>query len=235
MRNGFRFIGLAAVAALSLTAMAVQQGITLKRSSKVGEISKYRLKAEMDYQGTPIVFSALVTEKVTKVADDGQYTIESGTSEGKVNMGGNEMDAGGQGPGTSVTTFKSTGEVVSITADQSDPNMYRMANLQSLQFPGTVLKVGDSWNVAIKKDDHGSVDAKGSYKVEAQEKVGDYDTYRIHGTMKESIDKDPASVDATYWINVKDGTLVKLTGTWTNAPFPQIGAITAKLTLNREG
>src|ERR1041384_6778421 len=114
MRNGFKFIGLAALAAVSLTAMALQEGVILKRAAKVGDVSKYRLKAEMDYQGSPVTFSALLPEKVTKVENDGQYTVEAGTTEGKVNLGGNEMDAGGQGPGSTLTTFKANGEIVNI-------------------------------------------------------------------------------------------------------------------------
>jgi len=122
-----------------------------------------------------------------------------------------------------------------VISDQNDPNVYRMANLQSLQYPATPVKVGSAWDVVIKKDDRGAVDAKGTCKIEAQEKIGDFDTYRIHATIKELIDRDPASVDATYWVNLKNGMVVKIIGTWTNAPFPGIGAVTAKIQINHEG
>ena len=235
MRNGLKFIGMAAVAALSLTAMAIQEGIVIKRAPKVGEVSKYRLKAEMDMGGQPITFTGLIMEKVTKVADSGDYTVESNTSEAKVNVGGTEMDASGQGDAKTTTTFKSTGEVVTVLSEMADPNIYRIANLNSLRFPATALKVGDKWDVAIKKDDKGSVEGKGSYKVEAREKIGEYDTYKITGSFKETTGDQPAGMDGTFWINVKDGTLVKMTGTMTNAPYPQVGPLTAKVTMTREG
>src|SRR5579862_1472365 len=106
-----------------------------------------------------------------------------------------------------------------------------MAHLQSLPFPATALKIGDTWSVDFKKDDKGSVDAKGTYKVEARETIGSHDTYKIHMTMKESIDTDPASSDTVAWIDVKDGTLVKASGTWTNAPIPNMGPMTMKVTM----
>jgi hypothetical protein len=234
MRNGFRFIGMAAVAALSLTAMALQDGIVLKRTAKVGDVEKFRIKAEMDFKGTPITYTGLITEKVVKVGADGEYTIESLNSEGKVAMSGTELDASSQGPGASTSTFKANGEIVSISTEQTDPNLYRMANLQSLQFPTTPVKVGSTWEIAIAKSDRGAVEAKGTYKIEAQEKVGEFDCYRIHGTMKEAA-KDGAGVDATYWVDVKTASLVKLQGSWTKAPFPgSPEPLDAKVTLTRE-
>jgi hypothetical protein len=235
MRNGLRIVGLSAIAALSLTALAMQSAAILKRVAKTGDVAKFRMKADIDYQGSAVSFTGLITEKVTKVAEDGQYTIESATTEGKVNFAGAEMATDAQGSSASTSVFKSNGEIVSIAAEQSDPNLLRLANLLSLRFSSNAVKVGDSWEIAIAKNEQGAVEAKGVCKLEAQEKVGERDTYRIHGTLKETIEKEPAAVDATYWVDVKDGSLVKLTGTWTNAPFPApIGAVTAKITMTRE-
>jgi len=233
MHHRTRIAGLAAVAALSLAAAAMQDGVVLKRTAKVGDAIKYRLKADLDYKGSTLSFSSLITEKVTKVAADGTYMIESKTSEGKVAYQGdttNQLDS------TSTVTFKANGQLVLYIAELDDPNIYRMVNLQSFHFSPNLVKVGDSWDVAIPKDDRGSVDAGGTCKVEAQEKVLGHDTYRIHVLLKESIDKDPASVDATYWVDPKDGSVVELTGTWTNAPWPSpVGPATAKVTMMREG
>lgn len=233
MRNGLKLIGLAALAAASMTALAQQDSITLKRVAKVGEITKYRLSADSDYQGTAVNFTGLITEKVTKVSDNGDYTVESKTSEGKVSFGGNEMDAGDQSQGATITTSDASGAVLSIVSDMADPNIYRMANLQAIRLPKDAVTVGSTWTISYQKNDKGAVDAKGEFKVEAREKIGTHDTLRIHGTIKEDIKDQPASVDATYWIDVKDGSLVKLTGTWTNAPFPQVGPMTAKVVMTR--
>lgn len=229
MRNGFKFIGLAAIAALSLTAMAIQDGNILKRVAKVGDVLKYRLKADLEANGQAATFTALITEKVTKVADNGDITTESTESEGKVKLGDTDMDQPGTGTETLVSS--SLGKVLTITSEQPDP--YRMANLQSMQFPGKALKVGDSWETEVKKDDKGSIPAKGSYKIEAQEKVGDVDAFRIKGGIKETVGEQPAGIDGTYWISVKDGSLIKMSGTFTNAPTP-VGILTMKVSMTKE-
>ena len=231
MRNGLKFIGLAAIAALSLTALAVQEGVVLKRSPKVGDLAKYRLKAEMDIQGQAAAVSALVTDKVTKVAENGDFTVESSTSETKVTIGGSDIDAPDH---TETTVFSGANEVISVTAEQEDPNLIRTANMQSLKFPDKPLKVGDSWTTEFKKNDKGAVDSKGSYSVEARETIDGYDTFRIKGSNKESVDQDPMSAEGTFWINVKDGSLVKVRGALKNWPIPGVGPTDMKMTLTRE-
>ncbi len=222
--------------ALALASPAVQDEIVLKRVAKAGDVTKYRMKADLDYKNSTLSFTGLITEKITKVADDGQYTVESKTSEGKVTFAGAQMESGSHGEGDTVTTFRSNGQIVTIISDQDDPNLYRRANLQSLQLPPAPLKVGGTWEVQIKKDDRGVNEAKGTFKLEGREKLLDtYDTYRIHGMIKESIDKDPVSVDATYWVNVADGALIQLKGKWTNAPYPSLGPQTTRVVMVREG
>jgi hypothetical protein len=230
MRNGMRFIGLAAIAALSLTALAIQDGVILKRSGKVGDSAKFRMKAEVEMQGQSMTFSALLVEKVTKVAANGDLTVETVQKE----MALNDSPMPDQGAGAQTTVSTPSGKVLSVEGEQHDADAYRTANLVSMQFSEKALKVGDSWEVSIPKSDKGVVAAKGSYKVEAQEKVGQFDTYRIKGGLKELSGEAPASVDATYWISVKDGNLVKAQGTWTNFPLPQVGPMTMKITMTRE-
>ncbi|HWA82376.1 MAG TPA: hypothetical protein VG820_03010 [Fimbriimonadaceae bacterium] len=228
---------MAAVTALSLTALAAQDAILLKRIAKAGDIEKYRMKAETHVGDGTVVFTGLITEKVVKVTDDGQYSIESTTTDNAVSYNGKDMPGAAKGA-ADVATFvcKATGEVVSVITERSDPNIYRMANLQAIQFPATPIKMGDSWDVTIKKDDRGSVDAKGTFKLEAKEKVGSYDCYRIRGSIKETTGDLPAAVEETVWVSVNDGTIVKSQGTFANAPFPGSDKpLDAKVEITREG
>jgi hypothetical protein len=234
MRNGVKIIGLAAVAALAMTALAVQEAVTLKRVIKVGDSAKYHLKATLEgAQFGDAELNATVTEKVTKLADSGDYELQSTMSDGKVTVGGQEMEIPSQD--ATVTTYNALGQALSIKDPSGDPNSMRLAHLQSLIFPKTPVKVGDSWTVTIKKDDKGSVDAEGTYKVEGTEKVGDYDTLKISGNYKETGGDTPASSTGTYWINIKDGTLVKLVGSMKQAPYPQVGPMDAKIVLTLDG
>lgn len=222
------------VAALSVAAFAVQDAISLKRAAKSGESIKYRLKADVEIQGMEAAFSTLVTEKVTKVESNGNYVLESAQSEGKVNLSGQEMDV----PGTTQTfVYKPNGEVVEIKAETVDGNVYRTANLTAFIVTDKAVKVGDEWTHDIKKDEKtGTMPAKGTYKIEGEEKVGEFDTFKVKFATKETEGgESAASCEGTSWVNKKDGTLVKSEGVWKNVPFPGApGPINAKYTLTRE-
>ncbi len=223
------------VAALSVVALAVQDGINLKRTAKVGDAAKYRLKADVDLSGIEATFTVLVSEKVSKVEPDGNYVVESTQSEGKISAGGQEMDAP---TATQTFTYKATGEIVDIKAEEAGGDVYRTATLTTFVVTDKAVKVGDTWEIDYKKDAKTGVNlSKGTYKVEAEEKVGNYECYKIKYTTKELEGGDAAPVcEATTWVNKKDGTLVKSEGTWKNMPFP--GApmpINAKFTMTREG
>lgn len=226
-----RYIGLLLWVVASLAIAAPYQGIVLKRAPKVGDITKLRLKAEATIDGSAVVMSGLVVETVTKVEENGDFVVVSASQENKVDYKGSTSSPGNT---STTSTIKSTGEVALIVSEVAEPSLYRIANLTALRFPSQALKVGDSWSVTIAKDERGSVDAQGTYKVEAQEKIGEYDTYRIAGSLKESSGDKAASMDATYWINIKDGSVVKMTGTLANAPYPNISPLTLKITLARE-
>jgi hypothetical protein len=208
-------------------------GFILRHRAKVGATIKYRLQADMDIQGQSAFFTSLLTEKTTDVAPGGLFTVETKTSQATVTMGGKTTDV--QAKSTTRTTYRSDGEVVKIVSEPSDPATQRMANMQSMRFPPTRLKVGDSWKVHIQGDTKGSADANGVYKVEAREKVGKHDTYRIHVSMKETASTDPLGNEGTVWIDVSDGSAVKVDVTFTNAPIPQMGPTTMKMKLTREG
>jgi len=232
MRNGLRFIGLAAVAALSLTALAIQEGVVLKRAPKLGDTAKYKLNGELDFSGNEVIVTGTITDTVTNVADNGDFTLQSITSDFKANVGGTDQPLPDQ---TNTTVFSAANEVLSFKSDMDDPDGVRKANIQTLRFPDKPLKVGDSWTIEFKKNDKGAVDAKGMYTIEAKETVDGDETYRVKGATKESAGDNPMSAEGTYWISVKDASLVKVQGTLTNYPVPQAGGVaTMKMTLVRQ-
>ena len=146
--NKFRKTGFGLlVMALSVAALAIQDGVSLKRVAKAGDAAKYRLKADIDFQGMEATFTALVLEKVTKVESNGNLVVESSYTEGKVSFSGQEMDAPGS---TSTTTYKANGEVVDIKAETVDANVYRTAHLTAFVVGEKAVKVGDEWTTEVK-------------------------------------------------------------------------------------
>lgn len=215
-------------AALIFAAALAQDGVSLKRAPKVGDTFKYNLSVAMNIQGQDFTVTAVVSEKVTK-AEEGKYTIESNQTELKLNGQEAPME---QSP--SYSTYSNVGRLLESKSDQEGPDADRMSALQSFEVPDKAVKVGDTWEVALKaKEGKNPVAFKASYKVEAQEKVGEWDTLKISFTATETEGTDPAKSVGTVWVSVKDGSMVKYEGNWTNAPIPMAGPTTAKVTLMR--
>ena len=236
MNNSFKKTGFGLiVAALSVAALAIQDGVSLKRVAKAGEAIKFRLKADVEVSGVEANFSTLVTEKVTKVESNGNYVLESAQSEGKVSFSGQEMEMPAS---TQTFTYKANGEIVDIKADTVDASVYRTAHLTSFVVADKAVKVGDEWTTEVKKDEKtGAVAAKGTYKVEGEEKVGAFECFKVKFANKETEGGDAAATcEGVSWVNKKDGSLVKSEGSWKNVPFPGApGPINAKFTMTREG
>jgi hypothetical protein len=96
--------------------------------------------------------------------------------------------------------------------------------------------VGDDWSVDLAVDAKSRpVAIKAEYKVEAQEKVGSFDTFKVKTVVKETTGAEPASADGFIWVNIADGSMVKYEATWNNPPFAGLpGQLTAKVSIVRE-
>ena len=228
----FRTVAPVLVAALAAFALAAEDTFVLKHAPKAGDVVKLKLKADFDFQGQQGTVTGITTTKITKVEANGDFTSESTQTESKVSVGGQDMAQPDQ-PAT-VTVYKANGEIVSITAPEANDTAYRFSNLIGMRFPDKPLKVGDTWDVEIKADAKtGTAPAKATYKVEALEKVGSYDTIRVKGSYKETAGDAPASGESTTWLNAKDGSVVKQEGTYVNAPIPSVGPINMKTSSTR--
>jgi hypothetical protein len=234
MTTRTRSIALLALAALSVAALAVQAGLNVKRQAKEGQTIKYKLEGDIDFQGTPVGLSATVTQKVTKVEPSGNYTLEESQSDAKLVVNGAEQEM--PSDGTATSTYKPSGEIVEVKGAAGEPEKAnRMANLGIMFDSGKDIKVGDKWTYDIKADSaKGTVAGKAEYEFVSEEKVGNYDTMKIHATIKETEGTDPASATGYEWINKADGSLVKSESEWKNAPIPGApGLINAKMKMTR--
>jgi hypothetical protein len=213
-------------------------GFSVKRTVKEGQTEKVLIKGDFEVAGQSAQFSGKADEKVTKVsADDGAYTIEEQQHDLKATVGGQDIPINDT-PAIS-TVFNADGSIKEIQGDSSvaSPSAYRLANLGVIVDGGKPLNIGDTWTYTIKADSKtGTEAATATYKLVAEEKVGDIDTMKIQATVKETGGSEPASSDGFYWLDKGDASMVKSELTWTNAPFPGAPApISGKLTITREG
>lgn len=227
------FIGTGLVLGLAAMTFAAVDGYLIKMTPKVGDVVKYKLKASLEVMGQQAKVTAITSEKVTKVDEDGTYTVESTQSDLKVQLGEQEIEP--PASGATVEVRKANGTLVEIRGENVDSNSYRMNALSALVPSDKPVKVGDTWTNDVKSDAKtGAVAAKAEYKVIGEEKVGDYETLKLKVTVKETEGSEPASSEFTLWLDKANWTMVKLDGKLINAPMPGAPTpVTANMTLER--
>lgn len=229
-----RFAFGAALLAAAVGASAFVADYAFVFTPKVGTVTKYKMQGVFDFEGQEITFMANTTNKVIKVLDNGNYVVEENQTDAKVVFGGQEMDAPTGGPTTS--TFTADGRVVEIMGDMVDGSAYRTAMMASFFKPTKPVAMGSSWTVDVKGDDKlGSVDAKATYTVEAEETIGAWKCVRVKYDVKETKGQTPAGSTGKVWISLEDGEMVKVDGVWKDVPVPGAPApINGKMTVTRQ-
>lgn len=208
-------VGLAAAAF-----MALAQGLTLKRTPKVGDTKHFTLRMEFAIFGDTAVYTSKLTERVTEVTPEGNYTVESTQSDYKVELFGDEGVVRDEDMPKQSITYTPTGEVVSVQGDFVNESVYRLANLMAVRLPKEPIVKGDKWERSIAKNvETGVFDAKASYTYEDDEMVEDVETIRVLFEYAE-IAGDPARSDGKVWLDKRDGSVIKLETNWTSAPIP---------------
>lgn len=211
---------------------AAQEASILKRVAKVGDTWKYRMQAATIIDGKAATFNSLLTETVKAVdAEKGTITVESVSSQNEVKYNDKTSSPANN---TTTTVMSAEGAISAIITGSEDPNLYRLANLNALQFAKTAVKIGDSWTVQVAADERGAVESSATYKIEGTDAVGDVAAWKITGVYKETSGEHPASMEATFWVDPKNGSILKMSGVLTNAPFPDLPLLTVKVTLTRE-
>ena len=227
----FAGIGLMLVAAAAFAADAV----VLKMVFKKDQVTKYRYKGSLDFSGQAIEVSLLLKEKVKEIDDKGNATLEQETIEGKVTVGGQEMEI----PATPATvlTVKPNGDIMEIKgSDQVNGDVYRYQNLMSFYPSSDSVTLGSKWvRKGAANKDTGAVAFSASYEILGEEKIGELDTFKIKYRIVETEGNDPATNEGTVWVNKTDCGLIKATSKWSNvtmagSPMP----INGEFAISRE-
>lgn len=228
VRN-FGIVALAVVAAFAIA----QDSFKLRRTPKVGHEVVMKLSAEVDVMGMSASFSAKIKEKVIRVDENGDYTIESSQSEGKVKLADQEMDA--PDGGATTTKYSAAGQILEMKGEDVTDDAYRLANMNSWVFEDRTYKTGDVIKVNNKPSKlNGNVSSEATLTVGAVETVGKFTTVKLTFSYKETSGDAPAEASGTAWVDTSDGSLVKMVGEYKNAPFPGAPApINAKMMMER--
>jgi hypothetical protein len=170
------------------------------------------------------------TDTITDVAADGTFTTESLQSDMQLNGSPSPQ----QPTGPSTIKAKPDGSIISITGPEGASDQGRLAALTSFYYPSKPVDVNDTWSFEGKKDDKlGNMDFKSDMKYLGEEKVGTVDTYKVDVDAKETTPGTPASLHSTVWLDVTDGSMVKVVSNFTNMPVQAGITVDGSLTYTR--
>ncbi len=227
-----RNIGIVAVLAIAALAIA-QDGFKLRRMPKEGEEISMSLRADVEVMGMSAIFTAKIKDKVTKVEANGDYSVESTQSEGKIKIDAQEMDA--EGGGATTTKYSAAGAILAITGQDTSEEALRMANMSAFAFEDRLYKKGETLTFENKPSKtNGNVSSKATVLVGATETLKGHECVLVTYDYKETSGEVPAESTGKVWISLKDGAPVMVEGVYKNAPFPGApGPINAKVKIER--
>lgn len=201
---------------LLLFALAAAQPITMKRTPKVGDMLNYKVSIIFTLYGDDIVYQSTLSERVTDVAKDGSYTVQSNQTGASANNGRDIPIV--QSQAQTSTTYDPRGMILAIPSDYS----WRDAYLGEVVLPDKPVKPGETYSVQFPaRADRTTPAATVTYTVEQlpKDRVDGFDTIVLDEKYTESTGTYPATSEGRVWINPADGTVVKLDENWRNAPL----------------
>ncbi|MBV6491371.1 MAG: hypothetical protein KJZ62_06045 [Fimbriimonadaceae bacterium] len=229
-----RWRWLAGMMALFAMAAGAQDSATLLRVAKKGDVLQFALKVKIEAPGASVVFTAVNTERVLEVDEKDVITVESTQSDVRLLLNGQALPTN-EDNAVVVSRVKATGEQLEVRSATRSPDDSRRGNMTALILPGTPLKVGDRWSHDFKADPKtGQREAKSEYEVLERTNLGSAQTMVVGYKFAEVGGDSPATATGKFWINVVDGTLVKLSADLKNAPIEQAGgAVDMTIDLSR--
>lgn len=197
--------------------------VLLRQKRKVGQTFVYDYTASMqdDRYKDDATISGKISRTTKQIKDNGDYIVDNGTVELTMKMGGRQQKMAAQ-PAVPVT-YNALGRVLGMAVPKGGDewSARRIINLESLYLPSQPLRLGGSWQVELPAEPGKSVAGRGSYSLDAIEKVNGEECYRISGMFEETEGALPASETITFWISVDDGIVMRQEGTMINSPLPK--------------
>ena len=219
MRLQTKFITLAMVGLAISASATLADTYTFKRNSKVGDTAKYKMTAKFNIMGADASATMENSEKVVKVEADGTFHVETAQTNLVIEFGGQKMEQDGEPPHTS--KYSSNGKVLEIGGEDAGPDSYRLELLMAVLAPESAQAVGGKWTIKTPADaKRGTPSMVSEYEVLGTEKIGVYETVKIKINIKEESGEAAATASGTYWVSVKDFTMVKGDLKITKAPVP---------------
>src|SRR5271165_2591795 len=180
--------------AFAVLGTAVRDG-ALKLTAMVNDTRNYTITGQLSVGGGDAKINGKMTQKVIKVDDNGNITIQESQNSMQIEFNGQQIQAPDS---VSVSVLKPDGPVSEVRGENSGPDAYRVATVESLAFPDFALATDKEWTHDFPADSKtGVVHAKGEYKVLGSETLHGIDSWKIHMKVTELEGDAPAGTDGT--------------------------------------
>jgi hypothetical protein len=225
---------LSALSALALVAplsVRADDAVTLTRTNKKGEVTRFKLTINASIAGQDGVVIQKIKEEVKEVKENGDTVISFMVEGGSYSFGGMEMEIPASPAFDQV--YDKFGKLLEFKMPEGAAGVmtaevqHLMAIVNSPILTGKMVKTGDTWetecdNPAVKGK---KVVVKGKFL--GTEKIDGTDLWKVEQSATADTDDSGSKMSAThtYWINPSDGKAVKSKGEVKDVPT-QFGSMT---------
>lgn len=228
--------------ALSLSAAAfgfapmVEDTYTLIWKPKEGQSTTYDVEREMSAEGQTLVLKNELIVKVTKVEENGNYTVEMSERNRKFIAEGQETAIPADpDEKPQIEKYDARGNRIEEKEEEGETDELSGIMGQIVEFdpPEKGVKVGDKWTQTLKANEKKKEKAaKLEFEVAGTGKVEGTDVVRVTLTYKQTEGSKPVTADGTIQLDKSDFSLVKFDVTVDDAPFDEEtrGRIKIKMT-----
>jgi len=220
-RRSFLWATLALVAASA--ALADDKTVTLARTVKKDEVTRYKSIVTASVMGLEAVVTATAKSTVKEVKENGQVVVEDVTENGKLSLGGMEQEMPNVPPVT--FTRDKYGKLVKFVppdgmALMSPEVMQIIATINEIIFPEKPVAENGSWESTF--DNPAVKDKKFTVKTTylGTEKVDGADLWKIKQSAAVETDASGAKLDyaINYFVDPTNGRVVKSSATLKDVP-----------------
>ncbi|MFZ4508130.1 MAG: hypothetical protein ACOYON_10605 [Fimbriimonas sp.] len=205
---------LAAVILLAIAGSQQEPEFALIWKPVQGQELNYAFTMKVDSSEGKFEIRGDTLMKVTKIEENGDYTVESSSKNQKVAVDGHEEDLDDD-PEPEVTKYTAKGQKIppkDAKEDEEGPDPLAVNILDPITdfaSPAGPIKKGTTWTEEYKADEKlGRAACKVVYEVIGAEKRGEYDCVRLSAKLTQTEGGSPAKAEGHFLISTKDTTLV---------------------------
>ena len=211
-------------ALMAAFAQAAPQEYDLRFKPTKGTETFYSLRFLIEGVAEKTVYSALLTNEIVDVREDGSYITASYQTEHKLTIDGEDKTSNAETI-TAVTTYDRLGRPIAIGGDEATPESFRVANLTSFLAPSSPVSVGETWFVEVPANlVYDTRVVRHDYKLVGFETVIGRRAAVVEVAATEVGGRLAASTKGRVWIDDENGEILKYDVTVTNMPFGDIAA-----------